>query len=86
VKTVQKKEVPEEVVNYNLPIASWKLIDLLVEVKLAASKGEAKRLIEQGGIKIDGEMVKDINKEIEIIEKGILIRRGKRGFVRVVKK
>ena len=86
VKTVQKKEVPEEIVNYNLPIADWKLVDLLVEVKLAASKGEAKRLIEQGGVKVDGVVIKDMNKEIKITEKGALLQKGKRGFVRVTKK
>lgn len=86
IKTVQKKEVPDEVVVYNLPIAKWKLIDLLVEVKLAASKSEAKRLIEQGGIKIDGAAVKDINNEVNVDEKGILLQKGKRGFVRVIKK
>jgi len=84
IKTVQKKEVPEEIVNYNLPIAGWKLVDLLAEVKLAASKGEARRLIEQGGIKVDGDVIKDINKEIEVTEEGLLIQRGKRQFIKVV--
>ncbi|MDD4271612.1 MAG: tyrosine--tRNA ligase [Patescibacteria group bacterium] len=86
VKTVQKKEVPEEIVNYNLPIADWKLADLLVEVKLAASKGEARRLIEQGGVKVDGNVIKDINKEIKITKGGVLLQKGKRGFVKVIKK
>ena len=83
---VEKIEVPEEVVYYSLPIISWNLVDLLVEVKLGVSKSEAKRLIEQGGVKMDGNVVKDINKEIEITNRGALIQRGKRGFVRVIKK
>jgi len=86
IKTVQKKEIPEEIVNYNLPIPNWKLIDLLVEVKLAESKGEAKRLMEQGGIKVDGEVIKEINKEVEITKAGTLLQRGKRGFVKVILK
>jgi len=90
VKTVQKKEVPESIKNYELsPPAggtNWKIVDLLVEVKLAASKGEAKRLIEQGGVKIDGQVVKEINKMVEITENGTLFQRGKREFVKVVKK
>ena len=86
IKTVQKKEAPEEIGSWKLAAGSWKLADLLVEVKLAASKGEAKRLVEQGGVKIDGEAVKDINKIIEITKNGALIQRGKRGFVRVIKK
>ena len=57
-----------------------------MEVGLTASKGEARRLIEQGGIKIDGSAVNDINKIIEITANGVLVQRGKRGFVRVVKK
>jgi tyrosyl-tRNA synthetase len=85
VKTVQKKEAPDEINNYELRIKNWKLIDLLYEVKLSGSKGEARRLIEQGGIKVDGEVVKDVNKEIEIKQDGILLQRGKRQFLKVKK-
>ena len=86
VKTVQKKEAPEEVISKKLTVGSMNIMELLVEVGLTASKGEARRLIEQGGIKIDGSAVNDINKIIEITANGVLVQRGKRGFVRVVKK
>ena len=56
---------------------------MLIEVKLASSKSEARRLIEQGGIKIDGEVVENVGKEVEITKEGILVQRGKRQFVRV---
>ncbi|MDO9399209.1 MAG: tyrosine--tRNA ligase [bacterium] len=82
--TVQKKEIPDSIINYKLSIANWKLIDLLVEIKLAESKSEARRLVEQGGVKVDSEVVKDINKEIKIIKEGVLIQKGKRGFVKVM--
>ncbi|PIT93496.1 tyrosine--tRNA ligase [Candidatus Falkowbacteria bacterium CG10_big_fil_rev_8_21_14_0_10_43_11] len=61
------------------------IINILVGIGLATSKGEARRLIEQGGIKIDGEVIKDANKIIEITKDGILVQRGKRQFVKVVK-
>lgn len=83
IKTVQKKETPETIISYQLSIINWNIIDLLAEVKLAASKSEARRLIEQGGIKINGEAVKDVNKKIEITAEGVLLQRGKRQFVRV---
>lgn len=86
IKTVQKKEIPEEVESKKLKVKSIKIIDLLVEIKLAISNGEARRLVEQGGVKIDGVVVKDINKIVEITEEGILVQKGKRGFVRVVGK
>jgi tyrosyl-tRNA synthetase len=86
VNTVQKKEVPEEVAEKKLKDGNWKLVDLLPECGLASSKGEARRLISQNGIKIDGEAVNDINKEIIIPKEGILLQRGKRQFVRIVLK
>jgi len=86
VKTVQKKEAPEEVISKKLTVGSMNIMELLVEVGLTASKGEARRLIEQGGIKIDGAAVNDINKIIGITANGVLVQRGKRGFIRVVKK
>ena len=81
--TVQKKETPGEVRSKKLEVKSTNIVDLLVEVKLAVSKSEARRLIEQGGIKVDGEIVKDVNKIIEITKDGVLIQRGKRQFVKV---
>lgn len=85
VKTVQKKEVPDEVQSIKLKVEKINLVDLLVEVKLVNSKSEARRLIEQGGIKIEGEVIKDFNKEVIVNERGVLLQRGKRQFVRVVK-
>jgi tyrosyl-tRNA synthetase len=86
IKTVQKKETPEEIRNWKLATGNWKLVDLLVEVDLAASKSEAKRLVEQGGVKVDGVVVRDINKMVQTTRAGVLLQRGKRGFVRVMKK
>lgn len=87
-KTVQNKEIPDQVEEAYLPIASYKLIDLLVELKMATSKGEARRLIEQGGIKtaIDNaepEMIKDVNADILVTKEGLLLQRGKRQFVKI---
>jgi len=86
VKTVQKGEMPKKISNFQFPISNANIAELLVEVKLAASKGEARRLIEQGGVKIDGNVIKDINKIVEITANGVLLQKGKRGFARVVKK
>ena len=81
--TVQKKETPDEVRSKKLEVRNKNIVDLLIECDLAASKSEARRLIEQGGIKIDGEVVKDINKIIEITKDGVLVQRGKRQFVKI---
>ncbi len=86
IKTIQKKEIPEEISMYHLSQEKWKLVDLLVEVRLVSSKSEARRIIEQRGVKVDNKQISDIETEIKITDSGLLLQKGKRGFARVVKK
>ena len=64
------------------------LLDLLVLTKLAASKGEGRRLIEQGGLSINGKKVTDVNLKIkkEDLSDPIKIKKGKKAFHKVVLK
>jgi len=84
-KTVQKKETPSEVKSQKSKVKSMNIIDLLVEFDLASSKSEARRLVKQGGIKVDGDIVKSAEAEIKITREGVLVQRGKRKFVRVTR-
>jgi tyrosyl-tRNA synthetase len=78
------KEIPEEIEETVVAADVWKLSRLLVETNLAASVAEAKRLIEQGGVKIQGEKISNVAAEIEINQnKNVLIQIGKRKFLRV---
>ena len=73
----QKREIPEEI---ELGTKSGSILqDYLVENKLAKSKSEARRLIEQGAVYIDGERVTDIN---GTFPKDTIIRVGKRRFIK----
>jgi tyrosyl-tRNA synthetase len=77
-----KKEVPDEIEETSVSAGNYNLADLLVQTNLAPSKKEAKRLIEQGGVKLNGEKVSDTNTEVEL--KGeILLQVGKRKFLKV---
>ncbi len=60
------------------------IIDVLVESGLVASRGEARRQIEQGGVKVDGEVVTDINLKVVGSKDGVLVQKGKRFFVKLV--
>ena len=82
VSTFQKKEVPAEITEIELPVGNKKVIELLVAGKLADSNGEARRLIEQGGIKINEQVISDVNLEVKLVD-GLIIRRGKRQFIKV---
>ena len=79
-----KKEIPDEIEEIGVAPANYKLVDLMVQTNLAVSKGEARRLVEQGGVKIDGEKVSNVQADIEIAgEKSLIIQVGKRKFLRV---
>jgi tyrosyl-tRNA synthetase len=62
-----------------------KLVTLLVELRLAPSKSEAGRLIEQGGMEIDGVRVEDPRKDIDLSKPtAFLLRAGKKKFLRII--
>ena len=61
------------------------LLDLLVKAELATSKSEARRLVEQGGISIDGEKKTNPNEMIKVSE-SLKIKKGKKIFLKVIKK
>lgn len=77
-----KKEIPEEIEETQIAAGDYRLADLLVQTNLAGSKGEAKRLIEQGGVKINGEKASNGGADIELKDE-ILIQVGKRKFLKI---
>ena len=65
------------------------ILKLLVKAGLASSNGEARRNVEQGGVSVDGEKVSDVKTVIakaDIPEEGIVLKRGKKKFMRIVVK
>lgn len=59
-----------------------KLVDILHELKLVGSKSEARRLIEQGGVKIDKAKISSIEEKIKFHD-GMVIQVGKHKFVKI---
>ena len=65
------------------------ILRLLVKAGLASSNGEARRNVEQGGVSVDGEKITDVKAQIakdSIGEDGIVLKRGKKKFMRIVVK
>jgi len=88
VSTIQKKELPAEMEMIKLPGGEKSLAELLDALvgKIFSSKGEAKRLVDEGGIKINGTVVSDINRKYEINDAGLVIQRGKKAWLKIIKK
>ena len=83
IKTVQNKEIPDEMEEFEFEDKEKDLVDLLLETKLVESKNDARRMIQQNAVKIDGEIVNDANLKVEITKKGKILQKGKRGFAKV---
>jgi len=78
-KTFSKKEIPETI--SELRPAQYGISFVLTEAKLASSRSEAGRVIEQGGVKVNGEVIKDVNYEIQ---PGSVLQKGKIKFLKIL--
>jgi tyrosyl-tRNA synthetase len=79
VRLFQKKDIPEEMPEFALQPGK-SVVDVLLDAGLVGSKGEARRLVEQKGVKLDGETLEDAGAAFP--HPGVL-QVGKRRFVRV---
>ncbi|EGG83044.1 tyrosine-tRNA ligase [Lachnospiraceae bacterium 2_1_46FAA] len=65
------------------------ILTMLVKSGLVPSKSEARRAVQQGGVAVDGEKVEDIKKEYakdDLSGEGVVLRRGKKNFRKVIVK
>ncbi len=78
-----EKSIPDDIEEFTVS-APMTIIALMAEAKLAASKGEARRLVDQGGVSIDGERISDPN--VLLPDKSeFILKVGKRRFLKVKK-
>ena len=81
----EDKKLPTEIEEVKIENGEHNIQELLIKLLLAKSKSEAKRLLEQGGVKIivnnNAEVVKT---ETIKIEKGMIIQVGKRNFRKII--
>jgi len=79
------KGLPSDIKVFFAPKKEYDVLELLFHLGLAKSKGEAKRLIQQGGARVDSKKITDFNKIIKV-EEGLVIQAGKRNFARLTLK
>ena len=80
-RTVQHKELPDEISEYPVDNKNACLRDFIFEAGLCKSRGEAKRLIAQGAVEVDGQTVDDSNFTLGC---GNVIKVGKRRYVKCI--
>ena len=82
INVVSNKGIPDDIENVKIE-SEKSILDLLVELKFVQSKGEAKRLIQGGGVKIDGEKISDMGLVIKP-QMDVVLQAGKRKFAKLV--
>jgi tyrosyl-tRNA synthetase len=81
------ENMPTTVISEHLFLQNSSVVDMMVLCALCKSKGEARRLIEGGGVCVDGVRVSDIGQQLDgkaLLEHGMIIRKGKKTFHRVL--
>jgi len=81
-RVFREKKTPTSMPKVQLKKKSMELVELLKEIGFAPSKSEAKRLVTQGGVRIDGKVQGDPQKKIQA-RKGMVVRAGKRRFIKI---
>jgi tyrosyl-tRNA synthetase len=83
-KVHSQKQVPDDMPSHVVSQAN-QLFRIVVETGLAAGSGEAKRLIQEGGVRLDNEQIKDPNHSISLNPgEHKILQAGRRKFVRLV--
>ena len=78
----KEKMLPTIIPEIRIKETTLNILDLLVKTKIVFSKSEAKRLILQKGVKINGEIQENWRKNVEI-KKGTIVQIGKRKFAKI---
>lgn len=81
---IAKGNIPEDIETINISKNEMNICDLLVKIDFANSKGEAKRMIQGNGIKINSNLETDINKILKI-EKDLVVQFGRNKFKKIIK-
>ncbi len=78
----KKREIPERVPEIVLDKSDYNIIDLLAKLNLAPSKSQARRLVIEKAVKIDGRTINDPKADINIIS-DLVVQVGKRHFKKI---
>lgn len=82
INVVSNKGIPDDIESVKIETEK-SILDLLVELSFVQSKGEAKRLIQGGGVKIDGEKISDMGFVVKP-QMDAVLQAGKRKFAKLV--
>jgi len=84
-RVFSRRDMPTDMPEVCVPSATMNVIDLILTAGFAKSKGEARRLVQQSAVSLDGEKLVDIDAAVALSD-GQVLRVGKRRFGRIAVK
>lgn len=81
-RVFSQSEVPGDIPEFQIAESEMGIVALMVQCRLASSNGEARRLVEQGAVRIDDQRISDPRATVPV-RAGMVVRAGKRGFARI---
>lgn len=82
IRVFSKRELPSDMETFAMP-SPMPILDLLVAVKFASSKSEARRLVQQGGVRLDEDKVENLDAIISAQES--ILSAGRRKFIKLTR-
>ena len=79
----QKGDLPDEMPQLSLAVGSYTIWDIVIKSALCQSNGEARRMIEQGAVRWNGQKISNPQEQVEVTEKAAVLRVGKRKFMEI---
>lgn len=84
IKVFSRKEMPDEIKEFRFKKLDIDIVGILLETGYVSSKSEARRLIDQNGVKINNEIIKDPKQMVFKQNKNIVMQVGRRHFLKIV--
>ncbi|SCI79087.1 Tyrosine--tRNA ligase [uncultured Clostridium sp.] len=81
-KVFQKGEIPEDIKTVEVNKEDFNLADIVLNNNLVPSKKEFRRLVEQGGVKVNGQRISNID-EVSLVPE-LIIQIGKKKFIKII--
>jgi tyrosyl-tRNA synthetase len=83
VRVFQQQELPEDMPEVRIAGGAT-VVDAIITANLARSRSEARRLVEQGGVYLDGDRVEELDAPIAFANGSRVLRVGRRRFARLL--
>ena len=85
IKAFSKKEIPDDIPEVKIGAASATLFDILKKCLVGTSNGDIRRLVGQGAVKIDDQVYKNLDENIEMAATSLNFKVGKRQWFKVIR-